>query len=349
MAEDTGNWTNLTGVDYDGWDPDTDPPLSCYSVHNEYTTKAYLVPIYQIIGPILVNLCALSVIGNTVILCTVFFIRKKHLTPTLMFSLSLAGADAVAAMSMGLGFFVNNILLLNFDINIAYRDCIVLVVESFRLATMVCSALHFLMLAVNHWLGIIRPLHYASRMTRKLAWICIVVMWVSPLVGFFAVFSLMPGRGFRSTKCQDVEFAHRFPFRAAVSALFFIPVTLMSVVYVHVFIVLYFHRKRLLSLDVTGSNNDEKRRMQSNTKALVTTLIILLTYLIGWLPAVINYVLVCDGCIFPLTISLCIRLPTNIVTNLLIVLKFLVDPIIYTARIQEVRMVINYPLRKQID
>ncbi|OWA49953.1 hypothetical protein BV898_14486 [Hypsibius exemplaris] len=204
----------------------------------------------EIIGPILVNLCALSVIGNTVILCTVFFIRKKHLTPTLMFSRS---GRRWRPCRWDWDFSSNNILLLNFDINIAYRDCIVLVVESFRLATMVCSALHFLMLA-------------------------------------------------------DVEFAHRFPFRAAVSALFFIPVTLMSVVYVHVFIVLYFHRKELLSLDVTGSNNDEKRRMQSKPKALVTTLIILLTYLIGWLQA------------------------------------FLVDPIIYTARIQEVRMVINYPL-----
>ena len=205
----TGNWSeNSSGPPAIAWDPSV--PVYCYTA-NEYNTKFYLVPIYQIISPILLTLCALSVIGNTLILLTVFYMRKKHLTPTLMFSLSLAGADAVAAMSMGLGFLVNNILLIFFDINVAYKDCIVLVLEAFRLAAMVGSALHFVVLAVNHWMGITKPLHYASRMTRRKAVGCIVLMWILPVVVFLAYFSLVSEQGFQSPKCQ-VSFTSKSVF-----------------------------------------------------------------------------------------------------------------------------------------
>ncbi|GAV02495.1 hypothetical protein RvY_13054 [Ramazzottius varieornatus] len=352
MGASRGNWsedwiivnpTNMTLTSSpSSWD--SSEPVYCYNV-NDNNIRQYLVPIYQVLGPVLLLLCFVSVVGNSIILSTVFFMRRKHLTPTLMFSLSLAGADAVAAVAMGLGFFVNNILLYNFDINVQYRDCIVLIVEAFRLGAMVCSALHFMLLAINHWMGITAPLHYASRMTRSNAVLCIATMWILPVTVFFVYFSVVPDQGFQSEKCETVEFAHQFAFRSFVSALFFAPLALMSVVYLHVFYEIRQHQKKLAHLDMAGSS-DEKRRMQSNTKAVVTTLIILLTYLIGWLPAVINYVTVCDDCSVPLTISLCVRLPVNIVTNLLIILKFLVDPIIYTARITEVRMVITYFLER---
>ena len=352
MEASSGNWSedwivlnpeNITLLASPStWDPNE--PVYCYNV-NEFNIRQYLVPIYQVLGPVLLLLCSISVFGNSIILSTVFFMRRKHLTPTLMFSLSLAGADVCASLAMGLGFFVNNILLYNFDINVQYRDCIVLIVEAFRLGAMVCSALHFMLLAINHWMGITAPLLYASRMTRSIAILCIVTMWILPVTLFFAYFLLVPNQGFQSEKCEMVEFAHRSAFRSFVSALFFAPLALMSLVYLHVFYMLQSHQKKLARLGVAGSS-DEKRRMQNNTKAVVTTLIILLTYLIGWLPAVVNYVTVCDDCVVPLTISLCVRLPVNIVTNLLIILKFLVDPIIYTARITEVRMVITYFLGK---
>lgn len=339
-------WTSNSSNEL--WQPVTTVPLRCYNVNNE-TIYQYLVPIYLVIGPVLLVLCFISFIGNSIILLTVFFIRKKHLTPTLMFSLSLAGADAVAAVCMGTGIFVNNILLLNFHISLEYSDCIVLTVEALRLSFMVCSALHFVILAVNHWMGITKPLHYASRMTRQSAAICICLMWILPVIILFIYFTSVPGEGYRSAKCSKDAFAHEFAFRSFVSALFFTPMALMAMVYLHVFYEIRQHQKKLSNLDAainTASSSererDEKRRMQNNTKALMTTLIILLTYLIGWLPAVINYVLVCSDCLFPLTISLCIRLPVNITTNLLILLKFLVDPIIYTARIQEVRTVVKF-------
>ncbi|XP_055340420.1 5-hydroxytryptamine receptor 1F-like [Paramacrobiotus metropolitanus] len=350
-------------------------PLRCDTVESDERAIRYLSSIYLIMGPVFLALCALAFLGNALILSTVFFIRKKQLTPTLMFSLSLAAADAVAAAAMGVGILVNNILFWNIHVDMEYRACIQFVVEALRLSGMVCSALHFMALAINHWMGITKPLHYASRMTRQNAAICIAVMWILPDVIFFIYFVSIPDEGFRSPYCQRDDFAHKFAFRFFVSALFFAPLILMSVVYFHVFLEIHLHQKKLSTLDCSAANyntnnvsssggsvsvsgsmsvtasqlastersyRDEKRRMASNTRALITTLIILFVYLIGWLPAVINYLLVCYDCVIPLSISLCIRLPTNIIVNLLILLKFLVYPIIYTARIREIRTVVTY-------
>lgn len=342
------NTTIYASLNDTPWDPEI--PLRCYNVKPNTTEyMLYLVPIYRVVGPIFLILCLVSFVGNAAILFTGVFIRKKQMTPTLMFSLSLAGADAVAAFAMGTGFFVNNILILNFHLKFYYGDCIVLTVEIVRLSAMVCSALHFMVLAINHFMGITKPLHYASRMTRATAYLCIAIMWILPGIIFVGIFALVPDESYRSPKgkCEIDEFAHRFWFRGFVSGLFFTPLIVMSVVYFLVFLEIGKHQKRLSNLDATNvkatkSERDEKRRMQSNTRALITTLIILLTYLIGWLPAVVNYVTVCKDCTVPLSISLCILLPVNIIVNLLILLKFLVDPIIYTARIQEIRTVMKY-------
>ena len=124
---------------------DPEEPPNCNSV-NTTSQLEYLIPIYQIICPVMVSICAISFMGNLVILCTGFHVRKKQLNPTLMFSLSLAAADAVAAFALGTGIFVNNILEFLWKIQIEYCDCIIVLVEAFRLSAMVISALHFMVL-----------------------------------------------------------------------------------------------------------------------------------------------------------------------------------------------------------
>lgn len=78
-------------------------------------------------------------------------------------------------------------------------------------------------------------------------------------------------------------------------------------------------------------------------KALTTTLIIVGTYLICWMPGVIFIMLTCqDGCPFPLlSISYKFRVLFGFITNGLITLKSIVDPFIYTVRMKEINSILN--------
>ncbi|RWS02116.1 hypothetical protein B4U79_01653, partial [Dinothrombium tinctorium] len=81
------------------------------------------------------------------------------------------------------------------------------------------------------------------------------------------------------------------------------------------------------------------RNTQNSTKALVTTLMILGTYLICWMPALTFYALTCiDGCPFPLfQIAFSTRIVVSFVNNCLVVAKALIDPLIYTCRMKEIK------------
>lgn len=78
-------------------------------------------------------------------------------------------------------------------------------------------------------------------------------------------------------------------------------------------------------------------------KALSTTLIVLGTYLICWMPAVLYYSLTCvDGCPFPINdMSAESRLIAGFVTNALVILKAIVDPFIYTLRMADVKVALK--------
>lgn len=75
-------------------------------------------------------------------------------------------------------------------------------------------------------------------------------------------------------------------------------------------------------------------------KAFTTSLIIVGTYLMGWMPAMTYFAVSCvDGCPFPiLHQSLFTRAIAAIVTTNLIILKAIIDPFIYLFRMKEVKL-----------
>jgi melanocortin 2 receptor len=100
---------------------------------------------------------------------------------------------------------------------------------------MLISNSHLLALAINHWIGIIRPLHYAATMTRRTAWLVILGSWICPILLMFAYFSSRSGVGFLSEGCQNWEFLQLRTFRAIFASLFFVPLLLMILIYFHIF------------------------------------------------------------------------------------------------------------------
>lgn len=88
---------------------------------------------------------------------------------------------------------------------------------------------------------------------------------------------------------------------------------------------------------------------QTNTKALITTLLILGTYFISYVPAIIYQVLTCvDHCPYPLyTLSFSRRVFFGAMTTLLLIAKSIIDPFIYSYRMSEIQLAINRYLSKR--
>jgi hypothetical protein len=65
-----------------------------------------ITEIYQTWTPVLIFFCALTFLVNVFIVIAARWMRRP-LTPTMYFSLSLAAADAVASLTVGLGLVFN--------------------------------------------------------------------------------------------------------------------------------------------------------------------------------------------------------------------------------------------------
>ena len=119
-----------------------------------------------------------------------------------------------------------------------------------------------------------------------------------------------------------------------------------------------FRKSIHLSIRSNSTNNNTKYRfgrkqqVHSNTKALTTTLLILGTYLICWMPAVVFFALTCvDICPLPIIqMDMKSRIVSSFITNGLVILKAIVDPFIYTYRMKEMKIAINrYCFRRPVQ
>ena len=72
------------------------------------------------------------------------------------------------------------------------------------------------------------------------------------------------------------------------------------------------------------------------------------TFIIGWIPAVIWFIVYCKDCVVTFeSLDPTVTLPIGITVNSLIVLKSLLDPIIYTVRMKDFK-VASQRLRYQV-
>ena len=103
-----------------------------------------------------------------------------------------------------------------------------------------------------------------------------------------------------------------------------------------------FNYPRKLKNKLNASIHNSKS-IRFQTKALITTLTILGTYLVCIMPALVFLVLTCvDGCAYPLfSISIKRRVVISVVVNSLVIIKSIMDPFIYVYRIHEVKLAVR--------
>ncbi|XP_022168010.1 uncharacterized protein LOC111032108 [Myzus persicae] len=125
----------------------------------------------------------------------------------------------------------------------------------------------------------------------------------------------------------------------------------MGIVYYHIFILVKKHQASRLLYKQSGSvhfnkPNQVRRQTESqqskNEKALYTTLIIVGSVVVGWMPACLQYYLICTDCIIqPNWASFTVKFYTYFATNCLVILKSAVNSYIYAARMQEIQVAIR--------
>jgi melanocortin 2 receptor len=158
---------------------------------------------YKYTVPALLAFCVISLAINVRILISIYWIRRP-LSPTLHISLSLAGADAYTSLILAIGLVVNSLLPVGLGIKFQ-NECFALFLETQRLGGVIVTVAHLLALACNHYLGILRPLHYMSIMTHRNTTTCIALLWIIPISYFVVYFSSVDGEGFQSQNCTTIE------------------------------------------------------------------------------------------------------------------------------------------------
>ncbi|XP_048515670.1 lysophosphatidic acid receptor 1-like [Athalia rosae] len=308
---------------------------------DEGTQKLYLYG-----TPPLIFFCVISVVINVEILVSVYWIRRP-LSPTLHISLSLAGADAFSSIALGVGLVMNSFVPFGLGLTLNGVDCFLLGLEAVRLGAIIITVAHLMALAANHYLGILKPLHYLSIMTHRYTTLLVILLWILPLSLFLIYFGLIENQGFQSEMCEINTFLFHKNFRLMFSSLFFAPFLVMVCIYTHIFCIVKRHQASRLRFSRAGSlhrgsknlGQNSSQQMARNVKAIHTTLYILGSYVVGWMPGTIMYTLVCEDCLLKFDwITGYERFFLFNAINFLIILKTLVNPIIYAARMHEIKV-----------
>ncbi len=325
---------------------------SLNDVHSRPNSSAHglesLATIYSWLVPILCTFLLVAAICNALILLSVPWIQKKR-SPYLRVCLSLSAADTCTAVLLLLGLLLNSYLPVVLDVTIsALFSCVALIFEILRLSLLLVSDLHLLALALIHCFSLLFPLQFKVKMTGRLTMRFILSLWCIPCLVLLPSFAVFSDERLLSivTTCR-IPFYNMFPFRLFVFIVFLLPLLLSFVIYVVIFVALS-HKRRAnlnetLSTNVAGSTGQRSGSDLNRKKLGLTTALITGTFVIGWFPLIFWFTLACvQGCYYslqdfsPLTLA-----AIGGAVNALVILKLLLNPLIYALRSEAIQNAIG--------
>ncbi|KAK3094998.1 hypothetical protein FSP39_008883 [Pinctada imbricata] len=246
---------------------------------------------------------------------------------------SLAGADTLTGVLLVYNTFYNMINYQSAD-ECRFRNGLLILVA-------ICSGLHLLALAIDRWLKVIRPLHYAILFTkRKVMIICIGIWFSSLLIG------LLPTFGWKNDfeeSNNDSVLCTFFgtmdnDYILLVNLLMWTSVFLMLLVYISIFRIAHRHA-RLIQIQQKAINNrpSQCNEISHSWKFTKTISIIVGLYVFMWMPTGVVFIIHLQGILSDFsntekgTLLLYVSTPAF--------LNSLLDPIIYALKIRCVRKI----------
>ena len=279
---------------------------------------------YDVAETLALVLSALGMLANISVLLGLLQLDKK-LSPNLRLVLSLCFSDILICLC---------VMLESLPLTSRNSICVTMTLRAMRMTSHIISLLNLFGLALDHYTAVVRPLLYPLVMNPKRASVLIVIFWVLAFLCGFSDF-YVPLAYYTyckpaATRCLPT---HCSPYDSeylmfAVTLLLFL---VMACIYIQVFRVIWSHRKF----------QARYRRVTTGKKhGLLTTLLILGTFMVCWLPYCFFDSITIIGAVKDLnTIDKHMPVIMRIDKHLynLLLLNCLCDPIIYATRMKDVR------------
>lgn len=213
--------------------------------------------------------------------------------------------------------------------------CAFMFIKALNTTSLNITLLNLMGMAIDHFLAILRPLHYPTLMNKQKATCLIITFWVVAIIcGFSDFLSVYPMYSQYLGKYTYCELAWENPYQEEY--------TMFVIAICCVIVMTFTYTRMFLAVKQRHQHvGPVRQEMQHNKKALFTTLLILGTFIGCWLPL----------CLFQIILIIQVKvnkdaLSQDMVVALLkadkylyvpLVLNAIFDPVIYAIRMREVR------------
>ncbi|XP_046333420.1 melanocortin receptor 3-like [Haliotis rufescens] len=206
---------------------------------------------------------------------------------------------------------------------------------AFALYTMatIISLLNLFAMAVDHYVAIMKPLHYAAYLSRARGNCFIVTIWMLAIFCGFSVFL----SDIRNYGKRDLNYCHYLKKRDFQGEYLIIAVAFLCLLTIlYTYLRIYIEVRR-----VHRQGPSARMDYVRNRKALFTTLVIIGTFAVCWLPTcLMQIILTIQAKLSPQSIikhfGVLFRLQRYL--NCLILVNTLCDPIVYAVRLRDVQL-----------
>lgn len=209
-------------------------------------------------------------------------------------------------------------------------------VSSLNIMAHLISLLNLLMMAIDHYFAIMRPLHYIYIMNKRNGFILIFIMWLLATMGGFlnfltgiASFSNHPNS--YMNYCEYIMYNDFYGDYLVIACTF---LCLISICFIYLRI--YCEVKRITNR-IQILQYDEEH----SSKTLVTTLLIIGTFVVCWIPIIsFNLVIIIQLNLDFASVKKTFKvlLLANKYLYALLLVNSICDPVIYAVRLREVQL-----------
>ncbi|XP_043922492.1 trace amine-associated receptor 4-like [Protopterus annectens] len=273
---------------------------------------------------LVVGLITVVVSGNLLVIISVAHFRQLH-SPTNYLTLSLAVTDLFVGL-----------LVLPFSMVRSIETCwyfgntFCKIHSTFDIAVTSVSVFHLCFIAIDRYFAVCDPLRYSSTITFSVTAIFVTICWAVP--ASFSSFIIFTGKNstnniLTSGYCEGfcmIIFDEVWGITSPLVT-FFLPDSIMIVIYVKVFVVASSHAKVISSITdrkTSVKKQHAKSMKEANKKAIKTLALIMGAFVMCWLP-----------CMVILMISICFNdlIPTVVfeIVNWLAYFNSACNPMIY--------------------